>query len=190
MSNTMKLVLGAVVTALIAWVLHGPCKFGEKCAEAQSAALTAQAGAAGAAAPEVPATAEAVKVCQQGVDAVIKGKTINFASGGANISAELLTLIELVASGLKDCQGTSIEIAGHTDLTGGDAANMALSQSRADFVAKALVERGIPANRLVAKGYGESKPLEAAMTSAANAKNRRIEFHVATSAAPAVAPAE
>ena len=63
-------------------------------------------------------------------------------------------------------------------------------QLATDSVAKALVERGIPANRLVAKGYGESKPLEAAMTSAANAKNRRIEFHVATSAAPAAAPAE
>ncbi|HMT43153.1 MAG TPA: OmpA family protein [Chakrabartia sp.] len=187
MSNTMKLVLGAVVTALIAWVLHGPCKFGAKCAEAQNASAPA---AAPLAAPEVPATAEAVKACQQGVDGVIKGKTINFASGGANISADSLALIESVASGLKDCQGTSIEIAGHTDLTGGDAANMALSQSRADSVAKALVERGIPANRLVAKGYGESKPLEAAMTSAANAKNRRIEFHVATSAAPAAAPAE
>jgi OOP family OmpA-OmpF porin len=186
MSNTMKLILGAVVTALIAWVLHGPCKFGDKCAEAASAS----APVAAAPASEAPATAEAVKVCQQGVDGVIKGKTINFASGGANISADSLTLIEAVATGLKDCQGTSIEIAGHTDLTGGDAANMALSQSRADSVAKALIERGIPANRLVAKGYGESKPLEAAMTSAANAKNRRIEFHVATSAAPAAAPAE
>lgn len=189
MSNTMKLLLGALATALLAWFLHGPCKFGARCAEASLAAGSA-AGAATASAPEAPATAEAVKACQQGVDSVIAGKTINFASGGAEISVESQALVDAVAAGLKDCQGTSIEIAGHTDLTGGDAANLALSQRRADSVAKALTDRGIPAARLVAKGYGEGKPLEAAMTSAANAKNRRIEFQVATTAAAPAAPAQ
>lgn len=190
MSNTVKLLLGALVTAVIAWVLHGPCKFGEKCAQASVASAPVDGGNAVAAAPEAPATAEAVKACQQGVDTVIAGKTINFASGGAAISVDSLPLVESVAAGLKDCQGTTIEIAGHTDLTGGDAANLTLSQARADAVAKALTDRGIPAARLVAKGYGETKPLEAAMTSAANAKNRRIEFQVATTAAPSAAPAE
>jgi outer membrane protein OmpA-like peptidoglycan-associated protein len=190
MSNTIKLLLGALATAVIAWVLHGPCKFGARCAEASVATAPADTGNVAAAAPEVPATAETVKACQTGVDAVIAGKTVNFASGGSALAPESIALIDSVASGLKDCAGTSIEIAGHTDLTGGDAANMALSQQRADSVSKALQERGIPAARLVAKGYGETKPVEAAMTSAANAKNRRIEFHVASTAAPAAAPAQ
>lgn len=185
MSNTVKLLLGALATFILAWVLHGPCKFGEKCAEAAgNAAATA---AAPAAAPEAPATAEAVKACQQGVDSVIAGKTINFESGAATIKVDSNALLDAVATGLKECQGTVIEVAGHTDLTGGDAQNLALSQSRAESVVAAMAERGVPKERFVAKGYGETKPLEAAMTSAANAKNRRIEFSVSTTAAPAAA---
>jgi outer membrane protein OmpA-like peptidoglycan-associated protein len=42
-----------------------------------------------------------------------------------------------------------------------------------------MVAKSVPSDRLVPKGYGETKPVEATMTAAANAKNRRIEFHVA-----------
>lgn len=149
----------------------------------------AAAAAPAATTPEAPATVEAVKDCQSDVDAVIKGKTIQFDSGAATIKPESQALIDALAGALTQCAGTKVEVAGHTDLTGNDAANMRLSEERANSVVAALVAKAIPADRLLPKGYGETKPVQPGMTAAANAANRRIEFSVA-SAAPAAAPAE
>jgi OOP family OmpA-OmpF porin len=97
--------------------------------------------------------------------------------------------VEAIAAAAKDCAGTQIEVGGHTDQMGDDASNLTLSEARATSVKAALVERGIPAERLTAKGYGEAKLLDPATSSDALAKNRRIEFTVTTSA-PAAAPAQ
>lgn len=136
--------------------------------------------AAAAPADATPATAEQVKSCQMDVDAAIKGKTVQFQSGTATLSAESTGLIDELSKAIGACAGTRVEVAGHTDLTGGDAPNQRLSEERANSVVAAMTAKGVPAERLVPKGYGETKPLEATMTSAANAMNRRIEFHVAT----------
>jgi outer membrane protein OmpA-like peptidoglycan-associated protein len=197
MSSTVKILLGALATAVLAWFLHGPMKFGEKCAVAGQSAVAESpaipppvAAVPEVAAPiEAPATVEAVTTCQTGVDAVIKGKTINFTTGGSAIAPESQPLIDAVAASLKDCAGTTIEVGGHTDTTGADAPNQRLSEERANSVVQALVGKGVPAERLSPKGYGESKPLDPALNAAAHAKNRRIEFTVATTAAAAAAPA-
>jgi outer membrane protein OmpA-like peptidoglycan-associated protein len=196
MSSTVKILLGALATAVLAWFLHGPMKFGEKCAVAgRSAVAEAPSIPPVAAVPEVaapieaPATVEAVANCQTGVDAVIKGKTINFTTGGSAIAVESQPLIDAVAASLKDCAGTTIEVAGHTDTTGADAPNQRLSEERANSVVQALVAKGVPAERLSPKGYGETAPLDPALNAAAHAKNRRIEFTVATTAAAPAAPA-
>lgn len=186
MSSTVKILLGAIATAILAWLLHGPLGFGQKCAvQGQAAVPEATAPAVPAPTPpttvaEAPATVEAVANCQTGVDEVIKGKTINFTTGGSAIAVESQPLIDAVAASLKDCAGTTIEVAGHTDTTGGDAPNQRLSEERANSVVQALVAKGVPAERLSPKGYGETKPLDPAVNAAAHAKNRRIEFTVAT----------
>lgn len=193
MSSTVKILLGVIATAILAWLLHGPFGFGQKCAvQGQSAAPEAAAPAmtvpaAPAPVAEAPATAEAVVTCQTGVDEVIKGKTINFTTGGAAIAVDSQPLIDAVAASLKDCAGTTIEVAGHTDTTGGDGPNQRLSEERANSVVQALVAKGVPAERLAPKGYGETKPLDPAANAAAHSKNRRIEFTVATTAAAAPA---
>lgn len=71
-----------------------------------------------------------------------------------------------------------VEIQGHTDDRGRDSANLALSQGRADAVVKYLVGKGVKEDRLVAKGYGEAKPVESNKTSAGRAANRRVEFQI------------
>ncbi len=131
-----------------------------------------------AASPEKPATAEAVKSCQADVDAVIKGKTIEFASGTAALTPVGQTLVDALAAKLGPCAGTKVEVAGHTDLTGGAANNQLLSETRANAVVAALVAKGVPAARLTPKGYGATKPVALGSSAEANTKNRRIEFSV------------
>ncbi|MDQ3049041.1 MAG: OmpA family protein [Bacteroidota bacterium] len=78
----------------------------------------------------------------------------------------------------------SIEVAGHTDDKGNDAANLKLSQLRSQAVVNALSKKGINAKRLVAKGYGETQPI--APNTLSNGKpdlkgmqmNRRVELKI------------
>ncbi|MEK7253875.1 MAG: OmpA family protein, partial [Bacteroidota bacterium] len=68
---------------------------------------------------------------------------------------------------------------GHTDDTGEDAANLQLSQDRAAAVAAYLTKtKGIAANRITAKGYGETKPLKPNDSEPNKAENRRTEFRI------------
>ena len=69
-----------------------------------------------------------------------------------------------------------IQIVGHTDDVGSDAANMQLSQRRAEAVREALIQRKVESHRLGARGMGERKPLVKGTSEAARAKNRRVEF--------------
>lgn len=69
-----------------------------------------------------------------------------------------------------------LEIQGHTDNVGDDAHNLDLSQRRADAVRAWLLAQGIPADRLVAKGYGETAPVRSNATEAGRAANRRVEL--------------
>jgi outer membrane protein OmpA-like peptidoglycan-associated protein len=69
-------------------------------------------------------------------------------------------------------------INGHTDDLGDDEKNRQLSQNRSDAVKNYLIEKGIEAERLKAKGFGESKPKFPNTTDANRAKNRRTEFEV------------
>lgn len=72
----------------------------------------------------------------------------------------------------------SIGIFGHTDAVGNKSANKTLSQKRAEAVATYLLKNGIPAERLVAKGLGDSKPIASNKTASGRAKNRRVEVYL------------
>lgn len=69
-----------------------------------------------------------------------------------------------------------IEVGGHTDNLGSDEANMSLSARRAQSVVDYMVLAGIDKSRLIAKGYGETVPIEDNSTKEGRAKNRRTEF--------------
>lgn len=184
MSSLVKIVLGGLATALFTWLFWGPLGFGSKCAvntETERAAVPVAATPAA----EAPATVEAVANCQSDVDKVAKSKQVNFASGNAVITDYSMPVIDELAAAAKNCAGTTIEVAGHTDQQGDDASNMKLSQARAEAVVTALVGKGVPKERLIAKGYGETKLMDQGTSSEALAKNRRIEFNVVTSASAA-----
>ena len=71
-----------------------------------------------------------------------------------------------------------IEIAGHTDNSGSDEYNLNLSQGRSDEVRNYIIQQGIPGSRIVAKGYGESRPEVSNDTEEGRHQNRRVEFTV------------
>ena len=102
---------------------------------------------------------------------------INFASGSAQIPMESNDYLSRVAVALKAAPpGTALEIAGHTDNTGDASGNMTLSQQRADAVRAYLISQGVNGDMLVAKGYGDSKPVASNDTDEGKFHNRRIEF--------------
>ena len=74
--------------------------------------------------------------------------------------------------------GLKIEIGGHTDNVGKPADNLTLSNNRAKAVINYLVSKNIPAQRLTAKGYGETKPVADNKTDDGRALNRRTEMKV------------
>ncbi|HVH43175.1 MAG TPA: OmpA family protein [Labilithrix sp.] len=74
----------------------------------------------------------------------------------------------------------SVEVVGHTDDTGAPAANLQLSQARAEAVRTYLIQRGVAADRLTAVGRGSEEPLDRAPTEAARRRNRRVEFRMKT----------
>ena len=72
----------------------------------------------------------------------------------------------------------TIEVAGHTDDTGSDALNQRLSEARANAVMQVLIRAGVPEDRLIAKGYGETTPIDTNRTAEGRENNRRVEFHI------------
>jgi len=96
----------------------------------------------------------------------------------ATITKESELELERVVAMIKENTTMSVEISAHTDDKGSDAYNDKLSQSRAESVVTYLVSKGIPVDRLVAKGYGKTQPAFPNDTEENRAKNRRVEFKV------------
>jgi outer membrane protein OmpA-like peptidoglycan-associated protein len=69
-----------------------------------------------------------------------------------------------------------IEISGHTDNEGSDAYNLKLSDGRAASVVQYLASQRIKSDRMLAVGYGESRPVDTNKTEKGRAQNRRVEF--------------
>lgn len=114
--------------------------------------------------------------CEREVDALLRARTIRFEEGSARIDAASGELVAEVAAALRPCLGSIIAITGHTDASGPEPGNLALSRERADAVRLALVAQGIPADGLRASGLGSRSPVEGLEPT--DPANRRIEFAV------------
>jgi outer membrane protein OmpA-like peptidoglycan-associated protein len=102
---------------------------------------------------------------------------INFKSGSSQIPRESMPVLEQSASAIKSAPaGTVLEVGGYTDNVGNPTANQRLSQQRADSVRRFLIDKGVVANSLVAKGYGDSNPIASNDTEDGRFRNRRIEY--------------
>ena len=95
-----------------------------------------------------------------------------------DLKEKSITELQKILRFLKENPALRIEISGHTDNLGSDSYNQQLSQRRAQAVFDYLISNGVPANRLIPKGYGSARPLADNSTEAGRQQNRRIEFQV------------
>lgn len=101
---------------------------------------------------------------------------ITFDTGKTTIKPDSAKLLDDAAAALKLAADLRVEVGGHTDNVGTPEANQKLSEGRAKAVMAALVERGVKADRLSAKGFGQSAPIADNRTEEGRAKNRRVEL--------------
>ncbi len=99
-----------------------------------------------------------------------------FAVDSANLSSSSRTTLGEVASVLHEYHKTAVIIQGHTDSTGTEAHNQALSERRAKAVNNELLRHGVAAQRLVAVGYGEGYPVATNATEIGRRQNRRVDI--------------
>ena len=111
---------------------------------------------------------------------------VSFRTGSAQIPPKSESILFEVADVLlRNPDLELIEIQGHTDSLGNRQVNLEISQKRAQAVALWLVGRGVDPERLVAKGYGSTRPLAPNITSHNRARNRRVQFKIERRAADA-----
>lgn len=121
------------------------------------------------AAPPVPREPD---VCTD----MVRLEEVQFATNQSAISPTAAAVLDKVVTALQRCPETRVRLDAYTDSTGADAYNQALSQRRADSVKAYLVQHGISASRIEARGHGEANPIASNDTAEGRAKNRRVEI--------------
>ena len=101
---------------------------------------------------------------------------VTFATDSSDLSPAFFDVLNSVGKVLKEFDQTVVEVAGHTDSTGSEQYNQALSERRAGSVATYLRSQGIMTERLITVGMGELRPVADNGTSAGRQANRRVEI--------------
>ncbi|GIV34513.1 MAG: hypothetical protein KatS3mg031_2048 [Chitinophagales bacterium] len=112
------------------------------------------------------------------VGEIVRLNNIFFDYDKATLRPESYPELNRVVEFLKSSPRVVIELSGHTDDRGSDSYNLALSQNRAKAVVDYLIKQGISPSRLVAKGYGETRPVATNDTEEGRQLNRRVEFEI------------
>jgi outer membrane protein OmpA-like peptidoglycan-associated protein len=162
--------LGLMVLALVIAATTKGCGDSESTSPAAQSPTTSTGATTG--------TAAAVAVIDQINDEIAKSGIV-FVTGKADLTPESRTTLDRIATILIANAAVRAEVRGHTDNQGDAQKNLDLSQLRAQAVVDYLVQKGVQAQRLVAKGLGETVPIADNDTEAGRAKNRRVEFAIA-----------
>jgi outer membrane protein OmpA-like peptidoglycan-associated protein len=101
---------------------------------------------------------------------------IFFETSKAELKPSSYKSLNALVTFLNEYPNVTVEISGHTDNVGTAAINLKVSEQRAKSVAEYVVSQGVPASRVVSKGYGLTKPKYTNKTAQGRAKNRRVEF--------------
>ena len=115
--------------------------------------------------------------CNEDFRRALTESEIRFRTGSAQIDEGNDALLQRLAQLANGCPGNLL-IAGHTDNSGDEKANLLLSKARASAVRNKMTELGIPAERINATGFGESQPIADNATAQGRAQNRRIAISI------------
>lgn len=116
-----------------------------------------------------------VREDQRGTIVTLSGSVLFSSNQSTLLPAAEMRLNE-VGEALMTSKERSITIEGHTDSRGTDAANVSLSQRRADAVRSYLVSRGYEPDRIRARGMGRAQPIASNDSAEGRANNRRVEI--------------
>jgi len=103
---------------------------------------------------------------------------VTFDFGKSALKPQFYPALNNVASTLKEYNQTIVEVSGHTDSIGSDAANQTLSEARANAVGDYLIGQGLMRQRFEIVGMGKRYPIASNDTDAGRAQNRRVEIRV------------
>jgi len=101
---------------------------------------------------------------------------VTFATDSSDLNPAFFDVLTSVSKVMDEFDQTVVEVAGHTDSTGSDAYNQALSERRANSVSRYLQSQGINSQRLITVGMGESMPVADNSTASGRSANRRVEI--------------
>ncbi len=145
--------------------------------EARTAAVTAAAGVPGI--TNVIDELTVVIPVTDRLNELFELAPIQFATSSPQILEASFPTLDSAAEILATApEGTSLEVQGYTDLAGSESKNLTLSQQRADAVVAYLTDKGIPAELLQAKGYGETDQFEPGDLAENYEANRRVRFEL------------
>ena len=103
---------------------------------------------------------------------------ITFASNSSDLNSQFFEVLDSVALVLKEYDKSVVEVAGHTDNTGGRQLNQNLSERRASTVANYLIGRGLKSERFLVVGAADTHPIASNATPDGRQQNRRVELTI------------
>ena len=122
-------------------------------------------------------TPDEARVFREGNSIIMRLVGLTFDSGESQIKSENFDLLAKVEKAIDVFPRSELTIEGHTDSFGGDDLNQMLSQERAESVQQYMINAmRIPTYRLIATGYGETRPVASNETAAGRERNRRIDI--------------
>lgn len=128
--------------------------------------------------PTVKGTVENAGCPELGKQYNFDNKKVLFTTGTSTLTKASRTELEKVVKAMNEYPSLKLYVDGHTDNTGSESINKALSLKRANAVKTYLFGRKISAERLITTGFGSEKPIADNKTAKGKAQNRRVEFRV------------
>jgi outer membrane protein OmpA-like peptidoglycan-associated protein len=117
------------------------------------------------------------RVFREGNNIILRMVGLTFNSGDAQLGPNSFDLLAKVEKAIDVFPRSELIIEGHTDSFGGDESNQKLSQQRAESVQQYMINAmRIPTYRLIATGYGETRPIASNETESGRQHNRRIDI--------------
>jgi outer membrane protein OmpA-like peptidoglycan-associated protein len=125
---------------------------------------------------KVKTPAKNLELEQEQISSLLKNNKITFKRNSGKIRKEGKKVLDEIAKLLKGKENILIDVEGYTDAGGKEKINLWISQARADGVKKYLIKKGIKADSITAKGFGEKKLL--LPKAPYDPSNRRVEIHL------------